>query len=75
MLVSSLIIFPSISALQIARGFKSAIALSFLITVLSVIVGILLAFTLDIPAGAAIVMLNFFLFIVSFIVGSWVKGR
>lgn len=75
MLVSSLIIFPSISALQIARGFKSAIGLSFLITVLSVIVGILLAFTLDIPAGAAIVMLNFFLFIVSFIVGSWVKGR
>ncbi len=63
MLVASLIIFPSISALQIAKGFSQALVIAVLIAIGSVLFGILLAFLLDFPAGATIVMINFAFFL------------
>ncbi len=69
MLVSSLIILPAISALQIVRGFKTTIALSGLLAVSSVIAGIFLSYVLDLPSGATIVMINFGFFAVFFTAG------
>ncbi|MCK5242321.1 metal ABC transporter permease [bacterium] len=68
MLVSSLIIFPSITALQISRAFRTALILSVGIALVSVVAGILLAFVLNVPAGAMIVVLNFIFFIAAYIV-------
>jgi zinc transport system permease protein len=67
MLVSSLIIFPSITALQISRGFRTALGLSIGIALFSVLLGIMLAFVLDVPAGAMIVLINFVLFVIAYI--------
>lgn len=58
MLVSSLIIFPAVTALQLARSFKGALLIGATLGVLSVILGILIAYLLDLPAGAAIVLFN-----------------
>ncbi len=55
MLVSSLIIFPAVSALFVARNFKSAILLATLFSVLSVIVGIFASYVWNLPSGATIV--------------------
>ncbi|MBF0395663.1 MAG: metal ABC transporter permease [Desulfobacterales bacterium] len=66
MLISSLIISPSVTALQIAKGFKTAILISTIIGVFSVISGIILSYMLDLPAGASIVILNFCFFIIAF---------
>jgi zinc transport system permease protein len=58
MLISSLIIFPTVTALQLSRSFKGTIALSSLVSVSCVLVGIFLSFLFDLPTGGTIVMLN-----------------
>lgn len=67
MLVSSLIILPAISALQIARSFRSSIALAGVFAVSSVIIGVFASYCLNLPSGATIVMVNFLFFIASFL--------
>jgi len=67
MLVSALLILPSVSALQIARGFTQALSLSVLFSVLSVFFGIIFSFIFDIPAGATIVMINVLFFTLTLI--------
>jgi zinc transport system permease protein len=67
MLVSALLIIPAVSALQFARGFKSTILFSCIFSALSVVVGIILSFVLDVPSGAMIVIVNFSFFVFSYI--------
>ncbi|OIQ04459.1 MAG: ABC transporter [Candidatus Moranbacteria bacterium CG2_30_41_165] len=67
MLVSALLILPSVSALQIARGFKQALFLSILFSLLSVFFGIIFSFLFDIPAGATIVMLSVIFFMLTLV--------
>lgn len=66
LLISSLIIFPSITALQVSGQFKTALAVSAVTALTSVVLGILAAFVLDIPTGATIVLVNFCFFGVAF---------
>ncbi|MBP1748296.1 MAG: ABC-type Mn2+/Zn2+ transport system, permease component [Deltaproteobacteria bacterium] len=66
MLVSSLLIIPSVTALQFARGFRTTILISCLTGLISVISGIIISFILDFPSGATIVLINILLFIISF---------
>jgi zinc transport system permease protein len=65
MLISSLLIVPPVTALQVARSFKSTMAFASGISVLSVVAGIFLSVVLDLPTGATIVILNFAFFIAS----------
>lgn len=58
MLISSLIIFPTVTALQLSRSFKGTIALSSIVSVSCVLIGIFLSFLFDLPTGGTIVMLN-----------------
>lgn len=68
MLISSLIVFPTVSALQISKGFKSTIALSSLISVFCIFAGIFTAILLNLPPGATIVMFNAICFGICFII-------
>lgn len=67
MLISALLILPAATALQMARGFKATIVISVVMGVLSVILGIMIAFAVDLPAGATIVILNFTFFLSSLV--------
>jgi zinc transport system permease protein len=67
MLISALLILPAVSALQLARGFKTAIFLSACLGVLSVVGGIFVSFFLDFPTGATIIIISFLLFAFSVI--------
>jgi len=67
MLVSALLILPAACALQIAKGFKFAIILGCIISLVSVLLGITFSFFLDLPAGATIVMMNAIFFALAFI--------
>jgi len=66
MLVSSLIIFPAVTALQLSKKFKTVIIFSIISAFLSVIAGIMLAYLFNLPAGAAIVIVNFVFFLSSY---------
>jgi zinc transport system permease protein len=67
MLVSALLILPAVTALQIAKSFGKAIFLAALVSVFSVISGIVISFFLDLPSGATIVMINFILFLLTIV--------
>ena len=74
MLVSSLIVLPAVTALQIARGFKTAIAAAAASAVASVVLGIFVSYVFDLPTGATIVYANFAFFALAFVCGR-VAGR
>jgi zinc transport system permease protein len=63
MLISSLLILPPVTALQITRGFRMTIIIASVSGVLSVILGVFLSLVADLPSGATIVILNFLFFI------------
>jgi len=63
MLISALIIIPTITALQVSKSFKQTIALAAFFAVFSVIGGIILSFILNAPTGAIIVLINAALFL------------
>lgn len=66
MLISALLILPAVTALQIAKGFKAAIACAACIGVSTVVAGISLSFALNLPTGAAIVLINILTFLLAF---------
>ena len=65
MLISSLLIVPPVTALQIATSFRGTMVAAAVISVLSVIIGTFISVALDMPTGATIVILNFTFFIMS----------
>jgi len=70
LLVAALLVIPAAAGLQMASNFKQAIVLSSLVSLVSVVLGLVLAFTLDLPASGTIVCLSFIFFLVFFIIKS-----
>ncbi len=56
-----------------AKGFKAAMITAAIIAVFSVLAGITISFYADLPAGATVVMANFLLFALSFLVKKFVR--
>jgi zinc transport system permease protein len=69
LLVSALVVIPAAAALQVARSFKQAILLSSAVALSSVLLGLLSAVYLDIPASGAIVIISFLSFTLLFFCG------
>jgi len=67
LLVSALVVIPAAAGLQVASNFKQAIVLSSLISFVSVLLGLFLAYHLDFPASGTVVILSFLLFGLFFI--------
>ena len=67
MLVSALLILPAVTALQISKGFKIAMIIGSIFSLISVLLGITFSFLFDLPTGAMVVMINILFFIISFI--------
>jgi len=70
LLVAALLVIPAAAGLQIASNFKQAIILSSLVSLVSVVFGLAIAFTLDLPASGTIVCLSFVFFLIFFLVKS-----
>ena len=66
-LVSSLLILPAATALQLSASFRSTIFFAGLGSVLSVMAGLLLSFMFNLPPGATIILLNFVLFSLAYL--------
>ncbi len=65
MLTSSLIIVPAVTAIQVARGFKSAIIISCALSAVSVLFGLMASFMMNLPSGATIILFNILFFLAS----------
>jgi len=66
MLVSSLIVFPAVTALQVSRSFRSAMAIAAATSVFCVIAGVFASFNFNLPTGGTIVILNAICFAFAF---------
>lgn len=64
MLISSMIIFPTVTALLVSKGFKETILMSTIVSVTSVILGIFISYIFNLPTGAMIVMINAVIFVI-----------
>lgn len=68
MLISSLIIFPTVSALQISKNFKTTIIHSAIISCSCLTIGIILSYIFNLPTGSTIVFLNGMVFVLLFLI-------
>jgi len=68
LLVSALLVIPSAAGLQLASSFRQAMILSSLVAVLSVFLGLILAFYFDFPASGTIVVFAAVIFFVFFVI-------
>lgn len=58
LLISSMIIFPAVTALQLKKSFHMTLFLSVVISLVCMLGGIMSSFVLNTPTGATIVLLN-----------------
>ena len=72
LLISSLIIFPTLSSMQISKTFTGVVIKSVIISVVAFIIGLILSFYLATPTGATVVLVNLGIFII-FKVISFIK--
>lgn len=66
MLISSMIIFPTVTALQFTRGFKQTMIYSAIISILAVVLGFILTISINTSPGASIVVVNGVLFFLAY---------
>ena len=65
LLISSLIIFPTLTAMSIARTFKGTTVLAVVISVVAFVIGLLISFLAATPTGATVVVANLVIFVVT----------
>ncbi len=73
MMISSLIIFPSLTAMRVFKTYKQVIISSVLISLVCFFAGIIASFAWSTPAGASIVVTNLLVFIIFGVIGK-IKG-
>jgi len=76
LLITSLIIFPTLSARQIFKTFKSVTIFSCVFSAISFTVGLLFACIIDrLPIGSSIVFVSFIMFLICFVIGKLKKYK
>lgn len=58
LLISSLIIFPTLTAMRFAKTFKGVVAVSVIVSAIAFVLGLILSYLLAAPTGATVVLVN-----------------
>ena len=74
LLISSLIIFPSLTSMRVFKRFKTVTISSAIVAVFCFFAGIVISYIYATPAGASVVIMNIFAFVVFSVIGA-VSGR
>ena len=69
LLISSLIIFPALSAMRVFRSFRSVVLCSAVISVVGSLTGLLAALLLSTPTGASVAVVHIVIFMVFSVLG------
>lgn len=73
LLISALIIFPALSAMQIFQNFKQVVICSAVISVSCALIGILISILFSTPVGATIVAADMIVFLLGSLVGRMIR--
>ena len=68
-LISSLLIFPALTAMRFFRSFRGVVMCSAVVSALSFFVGFVGAYIFDTPTGASVVAVNALMFVLFSIAG------
>lgn len=71
LLISSLIIFPALSAMRVFRSFRSVVLCSAVISVMGSLIGLLSALLLSTPTGASVAVVHIVIFLAFTLVGKF----
>lgn len=74
LLISSLIIFPALTAMRVFKKFLSVVLCSAALSVGCFLVGITLSFAFSLPTGAAVVLVNLVMFLLFSLIGKCRKA-
>lgn len=69
MLISSLIIFPALTAMRVCRSFRSVTICAAVVSVVCFMLGLCLSYLLDTPTGASVVVVNVLAFLLLWVIG------
>lgn len=73
LLISSLIIFPALSAMRLCRSFKAVVLCAAAVSVGSFVVGLVASYFLETPTGASIVLVDLAVFALFSLAGKMLK--
>lgn len=74
LLISSLVIFPSLTSMRVCKSYRGVTLCSVAVSVLCFLVGMVTTFYVPVPTGACIVVTNLAVFLVFMAIGA-LKGR
>lgn len=69
LLISSLIIFPALSAMRLCKSFKAVVLTSAVISVLCFVIGVIASYFLETPTGASIVAVDLLAYALAALIG------
>lgn len=75
LLISSLIIFPALTAMRVFRSYKSVILCAACVSVFCFLCGMVLSYAMETPTGASIVCVNIAVFSVFCVIGGLRRKR
>ncbi|MCL2259722.1 MAG: metal ABC transporter permease [Fibromonadales bacterium] len=73
MLISSLIIFPALTSMRLLKTFKSVVICSAILSIICFLLGVVVSFAYNIPAGASIVAANLCAFLTFWLIASVIR--
>ncbi len=74
LLISSLIVFPSVSAMKICKSFKGVVICAGALSIICFVMGLIFSYFYPVPSGACIVLINLLVYILFTILGI-LKGK
>lgn len=74
LLISSLIIFPQLTAMRACKHYRSVILCAVAVSVISFVLGMTVSFLLATPAGASIVIVDIAMYLIFWAAGA-IRGR
>jgi len=75
MLISSLIIFPALTAMRVCKRFLSVIICSAFVSVICFFIGVVISYLYATPTGASVVAINIIAFLIFSLIGFLKHGR
>ena len=75
LLISSLIIFPTLSSMQLFKKFKSVVLSSLFLSIISFIIGLYTSYVYESPTGSTIVIVSLFVFVLFKIISTIKKVK
>ena len=73
LLISALVIFPSLSAMRVIHSFKGVVIFSSILSVFCAFLGMVLSIIFSTPVGSTIVAVNMLIFVICIFVGRFLR--